>query len=78
MSSMALGRVRHVRGSVDFRDALVLYDGIPIASANDGTLDLAEISTAAIETIRVLKSAPSVIYGLMALPGSSTSYRANQ
>jgi len=57
-----------IRGFRD-RDALVLYDGIPIASANDGTLDLAEISATAIDAIRVLKSAPSVIYGPNGLAG---------
>lgn len=57
-----------VRGFRD-RDVLVLYDGIPIASGFEGTIDLNEISLAAVSEIRVLKSAPSVIYGTNGMGG---------
>ena len=51
-----------MRGFRD-RDVLILFDGIPIASALEGKIDLNEISTEAVTEIRVIKSAPSVIYG---------------
>ena len=51
-----------MRGFRD-RDMLILFDGIPVASAFEGNIDLNEISTQAISEIRVVKSAPSVIYG---------------
>jgi iron complex outermembrane receptor protein len=57
-----------IRGFRD-RDVLVLYDGIPIASGFEGTIDLNEISLQSAAGIRVLKSAPSVIYGTNGLGG---------
>jgi len=67
-----------IRGFRD-RDTLVLFDGIPIASAFEGTIDLNEISTAIVSSIKVMKAAPSVIYGtngmsgvIDVIPGSSS------
>lgn len=51
-----------MRGFRD-RDILVLFDGIPIATAFEGNIDLNEISMEAITNVRVTKGAPSVIYG---------------
>ena len=57
-----------IRGFRD-RETLILYDGIPLASAYDGTVDLAEVSSQGVAQIRILKSAPSVIYGINGLSG---------
>ncbi len=57
-----------IRGFRD-RDVLVLYDGIPIASGFEGTIDLDEISLTAVRDIKVMKSAPSVIYGTNGMGG---------
>ena len=57
-----------IRGFRD-RDVLVLYDGIPIASGFEGTIDINEISLEAVSTIKVMKSAPSVIYGSNGIGG---------
>lgn len=57
-----------VRGYRD-RDVLVLYDGIPIASGFEGTVDLNEIATQRVGRINVIKSAPSVIYGVNGVGG---------
>lgn len=57
-----------IRGFRD-RDVLVLYDGIPVASGFEGTIDLSEISLQSISTIKVMKSAPSVIYGTNGMGG---------
>jgi len=57
-----------IRGFRD-RDVLVLYDGIPIASGFEGTIDINEISLAAVSQIKVMKSAPSVIYGSNGIGG---------
>lgn len=57
-----------IRGFRD-RDVLVLYDGIPIASGFEGTVDLNEISLQAVSNIKVMKSAPSVIYGTNGMGG---------
>jgi iron complex outermembrane receptor protein len=51
-----------IRGFRD-RDVLVLFDGIPIASGFEGTIDLNEIAMENVAGIKVMKSAPSVIYG---------------
>jgi outer membrane cobalamin receptor len=48
---------------------LVLFDGIPIASGFEGTIDLNEIAVENISAIKVLKSAPSVIYGTNGVGG---------
>jgi vitamin B12 transporter len=57
-----------IRGFRD-RDTLVLFDGIPIASAFEGTIDLNEIAVNEVSSIRVIKSAPSVIYGTNGMAG---------
>jgi len=57
-----------IRGFRD-RDSLVLFDGIPIASGFEGTIDLNEIATEQVAAIKVLKSAPSVIYGTNGMGG---------
>ena len=57
-----------IRGFRD-RDVLVLYDGIPIASGFEGTIDINEISLEAVSSIKVMKSAPSVIYGTNGMGG---------
>jgi outer membrane cobalamin receptor len=57
-----------IRGFRD-RDTLVLFDGIPIASAFEGTIDLNEIAVNDFSSIRVMKSAPSVIYGTNGIAG---------
>jgi iron complex outermembrane receptor protein len=57
-----------IRGFRD-RDILVLFDGIPVGSALEGTLDLNDISLNSVATTRVMKGAPSVIYGANGLGG---------
>jgi len=57
-----------MRGFRD-RDILVLFDGIPIASAFEGNIDLNEISMEAVTNVRVTKGAPSVIYGPNGMAG---------
>ena len=57
-----------IRGYRD-RDVLVLFDGIPIASGFEGTIDLKEISVQRVSSINVMKSAPSVIYGTNGVGG---------
>lgn len=57
-----------IRGFRD-RETLILYDGVPVASAYDGTIDLAELTSQGVAQIRVMKSAPSVIYGINGLSG---------
>lgn len=57
-----------IRGFRD-RDTLVLFDGIPIASGFEGTIDLNEIATEQVASIKVLKGAPSVIYGTNGMGG---------
>lgn len=50
-------------------DVLILFDGIPIASVFEGAIDLHEISTNQVATIKTIKGAPSVIYGTNAVAG---------
>jgi iron complex outermembrane receptor protein len=57
-----------IRGYRD-RDVLVLFDGIPIASGFEGTIDLKEIAIQQVSSINVIKSAPSVIYGTNGVGG---------
>ena len=57
-----------IRGFRD-RDLLLLYDGVPVAASFEGGFDLNEIALENISTIKVLKSAPSVIYGTNGLGG---------
>jgi outer membrane cobalamin receptor len=57
-----------VRGYRD-RDVLVLFDGIPVASGFEGTIDLNEIAVQRVSSIDVIKSAPSVIYGTNGVGG---------
>ena len=51
------------------RDVLVLFDGIPIASPFEGTIDLNEIPVESISRARVIKGAPSVVYGVNGIGG---------
>lgn len=57
-----------IRGYRD-RDVLVLFNGIPIASGFEGTIDLNEIAVQRVSAINVMKSAPSVIYGTNGVGG---------
>jgi iron complex outermembrane receptor protein len=57
-----------IRGYRD-RDVLVLFDGIPVASGFEGTIDLNEIAVQRVSAINVMKSAPSVIYGTNGVGG---------
>jgi len=57
-----------IRGYRD-RDVLVLFDGIPIASGFEGTIDLKEVAVQRVSNINVIKSAPSVIYGTNGVGG---------
>jgi len=57
-----------IRGFRD-RDVLVLYDGVPMASAYDGTIDLNELTSGPVQRIQVSKAAPSVIYGANGVGG---------
>lgn len=57
-----------IRGYRD-RDTLILFDGIPIASGYQGTIDLNEISIDSVSQIKVMKGAPSVIYGTNGMAG---------
>ena len=57
-----------IRGFRD-RDLLLLYDGMPVAPSFEGGFDLNDIALEHISTIKVLKSAPSVIYGTNGLGG---------
>ncbi len=51
------------------RDVLFLLDGIPIASVFEGTIDLDEIGVDNVAKIKMIKGAPSVIYGTNAMAG---------
>lgn len=51
------------------RDVLFLFDGIPIASVFEGTLDMSEVAIDNVSKIKMIKSAPSVIYGTNAMGG---------
>lgn len=51
------------------RDIQVLFDGIPISSAFEGHVDLNEVAINNIAKIKVIKGAPSVIYGINAMGG---------
>ena len=57
-----------IRGFRD-RDVLVLFDGVPVSSAFEGTLDLDELPADFVREIRVSKAAPSVIYGANGVGG---------
>jgi iron complex outermembrane receptor protein len=57
-----------IRGFRD-RDLLLLYDGVPVAQSFEGGFDLNDIALEGIGTIKVLKGAPSVIYGTNGLGG---------
>ncbi len=57
-----------MRGFRD-RDVLVLFDGIPIATAFEGRIDLNEVSLESVTSVRVTKGAPSVIYGANGMGG---------
>jgi outer membrane cobalamin receptor len=51
------------------RDILVLFDGIPIASVFEGTIDLNEVTIENVTRVKMIKGAPSVIYGTNAMGG---------
>jgi iron complex outermembrane receptor protein len=51
-----------IRGYRD-RDILITYDGIPLGDSLEGAVDLNQVALAQIARIRVLKNAPSVIFG---------------
>jgi len=51
------------------RDVLILFDGIPISSGFEGTIDLSEVSIENVTKIKMIKGAPSVIYGTNAMGG---------
>lgn len=57
-----------IRGYRD-RDVLVLFDGIPIASGFEGSVDLNEFALQRVASIQVMKGAPSVIYGTNGVGG---------
>lgn len=57
-----------IRGFRD-RDVLILFDGIPIASPFEGTIDLNEIPIESLSRVRVIKGAPSVVYGVNGIGG---------
>ena len=48
---------------------LVLLDGVPIAAASSGSVDLGSFSTAGVERIEVVESAGSTLYGSSAMGG---------
>ena len=51
------------------RDVLILFDGIPIASAYEGALDLNEVTITNVAKVKMIKDAPSVLYGTNAMGG---------
>ena len=57
-----------IRGVRD-RSVLVLFDGIPVASGFEGTIDLNEISIENVSRIKTMTAAPSVIYGTNGIGG---------
>lgn len=57
-----------IRGFRD-RDLLVLFDGIPIGDSLEGSVDLNDFSLQRVASVRVMKSAPSVIYGANGVGG---------
>ena len=57
-----------IRGFRD-RSVLVLFDGIPVASGFEGTIDLNEISIENVSRIKTMTAAPSVIYGTNGIGG---------
>jgi iron complex outermembrane receptor protein len=52
------------------RQINVFLDGVPISVAFDGVIDLSQISGDDIETIRISRGLPSVLYGTNTLGGS--------
>jgi outer membrane cobalamin receptor len=57
-----------IRGFRD-RSVLVLFDGIPVASGFEGTIDLNEIAIENVSRIKTMTAAPSVIYGTNGIGG---------
>ncbi len=51
------------------RDVLIVFDGIPIAAAFEGGIDLHEVAINQVARIKVVKGAPSVLYGTNAVAG---------
>jgi iron complex outermembrane receptor protein len=57
-----------IRGFRD-RDLLILFDGIPLGDSLEGAVDLNEFALQRVASIKVMKSAPSVIYGANGVGG---------
>lgn len=57
-----------IRGFRD-RDLLILFDGIPMGDSLEGSVDLNEFALQRVASIKVMKSAPSVIYGANGVGG---------
>jgi vitamin B12 transporter len=57
-----------IRGTTSGQ-TLVLQDGVPIAAASNGTVDLGSLSTAGVQRIEVVESAASTLYGSSATGG---------
>jgi vitamin B12 transporter len=57
-----------IRGSSS-PQTLVLQDGVPIASASNGVVDLGSLSTAGVQRIEVVESGASTLYGSNATGG---------
>ena len=51
------------------RDLLILFDGIPMGDSLEGSDDLNEFALQRVSSIKVMKSAPSVIYGANGVGG---------
>ncbi|HEX3549238.1 MAG TPA: TonB-dependent receptor [Candidatus Elarobacter sp.] len=50
-------------------ETLILQDGVPIATASNGIVDLGELSTAGVQRIEVVESGASTLYGSSATGG---------
>jgi iron complex outermembrane receptor protein len=57
-----------IRGFRD-RDLLILFDGIPMGDSLEGSVDLNEFALQRVASVKVMKSAPSVIYGANGVGG---------
>ncbi len=61
--------VINVRG-FEQRQTLLFYDGVPISSPYDGSLDYSGITTNNLSKINITKSMPSVVYGANSMGGT--------
>ena len=57
-----------IRGFRD-RDLLILFDGIPMGDSLEGSVDLNDFALQRVASVKVMKSAPSVIYGANGVGG---------